>query len=81
MGNEQSNRFFRSNNATNRTPLLYVEDMALDIYDINYIEFDDKNIKIKVGFKNGNEHVFSFATGATYRRTKHGIMGFIDKNK
>lgn len=81
MGDEQSNRFFRSNIKAERLPLLYVADMALDIYDVNYIEFDDKNIQIKVGFKNGNEHAFSFSLGATYRRTKHAIMSFIDKNK
>ena len=79
MATESSTRFFQSN--SKRNSLLFVEDIALDIFDINYIEFDDKARQITVGFKNRSEHLFEFDLATSYRRTKFTILGFIDKNK
>lgn len=81
MDRESKDKFFRSNVKPSRSQLLFVEDIALDVYDINYIQFDDKDWDITVGFKNKSEHVFGFQTGPTYRRVKHTIMGYIDKIK
>ena len=79
MDTESTNRFF--NAKPSRNTLLFVGDFALDVYDINYIQFDDKGWEITVGFKNQSEHVFALQTGPTYRRVKHTIMGYIDKIK